>query len=91
MKRKTKIRLLIPLIIIFLTVSVLFLRYGVEYDYGYKYPKTTECKFSKGQKKVYVHWIKFLNNTVSVFCDYSTTPLYYQGAGDFPCDCADEK
>jgi hypothetical protein len=77
-------RIVISLLLIF---TALFLKYGVEYDYGYKYPKTKKCLFAKGQKKVYVHWIKMLNNTTSTFCDYTLTPRYYKNAGDFPCNC----
>ena len=61
--------------------------YGVEYDYGYKYPKTDKCEFSNGQKKVYVHWIKMLNTKYGTFCDYSKTPLYYKYAKPHICNC----
>jgi len=68
-------------------IFTLFLIYGVEYDSGYKYPKTNECKFPNGKKKVYVHWIKVLNNTRSNFCDYSLTPLYYNKTKKYSCNC----
>lgn len=66
---------------------ILFLIFGVEYNCGYKYPKTDKCVFPKGQKKVYVHWIKFLNTKYGTFCDYSRTPLYYKNAKDHFCNC----
>lgn len=74
-------------IITVIIVSVGFFIFGIEYDYGYKYPETDECKFPKGQKKVYVHWIKLLNNTTSTFCDYSLTPKHYSNTEKHLCNC----
>jgi hypothetical protein len=76
----------ISLVLVIITSSLFFI-FGVEYDFGYKYPKTNECKFAKGQKKVYVHWVKVLNNTTSNFCDYSLTPEYYSSTEKYWCNC----
>ena len=69
---------------------VLFLIFGFEYDFGYQYPESDECKFPNGQKRVYVHWIKLLNTNYSTFCDYSTSRLHYQNeeiAKENLCNC----
>jgi hypothetical protein len=69
---------------------VLFLSFGVEYDFGYQYPESDECNFPNGKKRVYVHWIKILNNTTSTFCDYSSSRLHYKDedtAEENLCNC----
>lgn len=53
---------------------VLFLLFFVEYDFGLKKSPGLECKISQGMKQVYVHWLKPLNHTVSIFCDGSLSP-----------------
>jgi hypothetical protein len=82
MKSIKRISLILPII-----ATILFLIFGVEYNFGYKYPETKKCEFPKGQKKVYVHWIKLLNNTTSNFCDYSLTPMHYNNTEKHSCNC----
>ncbi len=70
---------------------VLFLPFFVEYDFGLKKSPGPECKISQGMKQVYVHWLKPLNHTVSVFCDGSLSPHYMPSKRNLPCDCKQEK
>jgi hypothetical protein len=54
---------------------------------GYYYPAKDECIIPTGKTEVYVHWILPLNNTLSNFCDGSTTPRYYEAKEG--CNCID--
>lgn len=70
-----------------LLAFILFLIFGVEYNAGYKLPESNECKFPNGHKKVYVHWVKVLNNTTSIYCDGTTTPIHYDSDTKYACNC----
>ncbi len=68
----------------------LFFVFGFEYGFGYQYPESDKCEFSNGQKRVYVHWIKVLNTTISTYCDYSTSRTHYYSedtAKENLCNC----
>ena len=64
---------------------ILFFAYAVEYDTGTYYPEDKTCQEPNGQVGVYVHWFVPMNNTRSIFCDNTNTPLYSSSLGECSC------
>lgn len=83
MKWKIKF-VFIFLVLIFI---ILFFKYGVEFNFGIKYPESSNCIIPQGYKSVEVHWLKILNTTQSNFCDGSLSPLYRKVKEMPLCNC----
>ena len=77
------------LLAILLLLILGFSFFFIEFDFGVKYPSDDKCTIPTGRKKVYVHWLKPLNNTISNFCNGEATPYFHITKDDesYKCHC----